>query len=309
MGSTVVPAQEADWKDVGSRALDLLAKTKDLRIASRLVRALLNTDGLTGLADGLAVMRGLVENFWDGVYPKLDPEDDNDPTFRVNILMGLCDPAATIDRVRVIPIVSAIIWPFQPARYRHRFRGAAAAAGSGTACPASIDGAFTECPVPALQATLDALQSSLQSLAAIEAFVGEKVGAASGPNFSKLADVLRSAEKSSLAGSPDVEFRPAPRAMARIPMASTGTARAASRAALDSPSPAKSIAGRTFSACSTRYAATTNATNLQARSHSCCKEARGWYPRTFWISFGTWRPTAFRRLRICGARTRHKDTT
>jgi len=196
MGNTIVAAQEADWKDVGNRALDLLAKTKDLRIASRLVRALLNTDGLVGLADGLAVMRGLVENFWDGVYPKLDPEDDNDPTFRVNILMGLCDPVATIDRVRLIPIVSARSFG------RFSLRDIAISSGEqppllgvDPPAPASIDGAFTECPVPALQATLEVLQSSLQSLAAIEAFVGEKVGASSGPNFSKLADVLRAAEK------------------------------------------------------------------------------------------------------------------
>ncbi len=196
MGSTIVAAQEADWKDVGNRALDLLAKTKDLRIASRLVRALLNTDGLAGLADGLAVMRGLVENFWDGVYPKLDPEENSDPTFRVNILMGLCDPAATIDRVRLIPIVSARSFG------RFSLRDIAISSGeqpplpgADPPAPASIDGAFTECPVPALQATLEVLQSSLQSLTAIESFVGEKVGASSGPNFAKLADVLRSGEK------------------------------------------------------------------------------------------------------------------
>jgi len=196
MGATIVPAQEADWKDVGNRALDLLAKTKDLRIASRLVRALLNTEGLVGLADGLAVMRGLVENFWEGVYPKLGPEEENDPTFRVNILMGLCDPTATIDRVRVIPIVTA--------RSFGRFSLRDIAISSGEQPPltgveppaqASIDGAFAECPVPALQATLEVLQSALQSLAAIEVFVGEKVGVSSGPNFSKLVDVLRAAEK------------------------------------------------------------------------------------------------------------------
>ena len=92
MGDTIVPAQEPDWKEVGNRALALLAKTKDLRIAMRArPRAVATPRGSPGLADGLAVLRGIVEPFWDGFYPKLDPEDDNDPTFRVNILMGLCD--------------------------------------------------------------------------------------------------------------------------------------------------------------------------------------------------------------------------
>jgi type VI secretion system protein ImpA len=60
---------------------------------------------------------------------------------------------------------------------------------------AAIDGAFTECPLPTLQATAETLRNALANLAAIEAFVGEKVGAASGTNFAKLADVLRTAEK------------------------------------------------------------------------------------------------------------------
>jgi type VI secretion system protein ImpA len=68
---------------------------------------------------------------------------------------------------------------------------------TGTEAPkaSAIDGAFNECPVPELQATADAVRSALESLKAIEAFVGEKVGAADGPNFSKLVDLLRAAEK------------------------------------------------------------------------------------------------------------------
>lgn len=196
MGDTIVPAQEPDWKEVGNRALALLAKTKDLRIAIRLTRALLNTEGLGGLADGLKVVRGIVETFWDGFYPKLDPEDGNDPTFRVNILMGLCDSAAFVDRVRLVHLVSAKSFG------RFSLRDFAIASGeipppAGTDPPkaSAIDGAFNECPIPTLQATAESLRSSLDSLTAIEAFVGDKVGASNGTNFSKLTDTLRAAEK------------------------------------------------------------------------------------------------------------------
>jgi len=196
MGSTIVPAQEPDWKEVGSRTLALLAKTKDVRIAIRLARAQLNTDGLAGLTDGLTVIRGLVERFWDGFYPKLDPEDGNDPTFRVNVLMGLCDSEAFIDRIRLIPLVSARSFG------RFSLRDMAIASGeipplAGVEPPktAAIDGAFTECPVPTLQATADTLTASIAHLAAIEAFVGEKIGASNGTNFAKLTDTLRSAAK------------------------------------------------------------------------------------------------------------------
>jgi type VI secretion system protein ImpA len=126
-----------------------------VRIAIRLTRALLNTEGLAGLADGLAVLRGLVENFWDGFYPKLDPDDDNDPTFRVNILMGLCDGAMFIDRIRLIPLVSARSFGRFSLRDMAIASGEIPAPGAEPPKTAAIDGAFTECPLPTLQATAE----------------------------------------------------------------------------------------------------------------------------------------------------------
>jgi type VI secretion system protein ImpA len=196
MGDTIVPAQEPDWKDVGNRAQALLGKTKDIRVAMKLARAQLQLEGFAGLTEGLAVLRGILEQFWDGFYPKLDPDDSNDPTFRVNILMGLCDGDAFVDRVRLIPLVSARSFG------RFSLRDIAMSTGEipppeGVEAPktAAIDGAFNEVAVPALQAIADAVRTALAHLGAIEAFVADKVGASSGTNFAKLADVLRTAEK------------------------------------------------------------------------------------------------------------------
>jgi len=196
MGDTIVPAQEPDWKDVSSRAQALLGKTKDIRVAMKLARAQLQLEGLAGLAEGLAVLRGILEQFWDGFYPKLDPDDGNDPTFRVNILMGLCDGDAFVDRIRLIPLVSARSFG------RFSLRDIAMSTGEipppeGVEAPktAAIDGAFNEVALPTLQATADSVRAALAHVAGIEAFVAEKVGASSGTNFAKLADVLRTAEK------------------------------------------------------------------------------------------------------------------
>jgi len=196
MGTTIVPAEEPDWKEVATRALELVTKTKDLRIAVRLTRALLCTDGFAGLADGLALVRGIVENFWDGFYPALDPEDGNDPTFRVNVVMGLCDGATFIDRIRTSPLVTARSFG------RFSLRDLAIVSGEippaeGVEPPAAtaIEGAFSESAVADLQATANAVHSALASLAAIESFIGEKVGAENGPNFSKVSQILSSADK------------------------------------------------------------------------------------------------------------------
>src|SRR5947209_1072212 len=84
IGSTIIPAEPPDWKAVGRQASELLSRTKDLRIAVHLAKALLHTDGLKGFAAGLTVIDKIIQSYWDGVHPRLDPDDDNDPTMRLN---------------------------------------------------------------------------------------------------------------------------------------------------------------------------------------------------------------------------------
>ncbi|MGB8298022.1 MAG: type VI secretion system protein TssA [Polyangia bacterium] len=195
MGSAVVPAEEPDWGAVARSATGLLGRTKDLRIAFHLTRALLHTDGFSGLRAGLAVLRGFVEQYWDGLFPRLDPDDGNDPTFRVNALMGLCDPAVA-DRFRTVPLVTARTFG------RFSLRDLAVASGElpparGVEPPtsAAIDGAFAESPIADLQATAETLRQSLEHLAAIETSVGARVGMAQAPSFSKLSVLVAQAHK------------------------------------------------------------------------------------------------------------------
>lgn len=90
-GGTVIQPEEPDWATVGERAVSLLKRTKDLRVAVYLTRALVNTDGVSGLNLGLKLILQLLERFWDHVHPALDPEFNNDPTMRVNALAPLVD--------------------------------------------------------------------------------------------------------------------------------------------------------------------------------------------------------------------------
>ena len=84
-------AKEPDWSKIQESALALLARTHDLRVAVSLTRALLHIKGLEGLHDGLSLLCGYVERYWDTLYPRLDPEDDNDPIERVSVLETLSD--------------------------------------------------------------------------------------------------------------------------------------------------------------------------------------------------------------------------
>src|SRR5215207_3177936 len=83
IGNTIIPASDPDWKLLQRKAAELLKRTKDLRPAVELTRSLVRTDGFPGFSKGIEILRGLVERYWDGLYPLLDPEDDNDPQMRV----------------------------------------------------------------------------------------------------------------------------------------------------------------------------------------------------------------------------------
>jgi len=82
-------AEEPNWREIREKSLELLKRSKDLRVAMYFVLASLKMDGLAGLRDGLALMQAILDRFWENLYPKLDPEDNNDPLERINILQSL----------------------------------------------------------------------------------------------------------------------------------------------------------------------------------------------------------------------------
>ena len=90
-GDTVIPAVEPEWRVVAEQSQELLGRTKDVRPAVLLLRASTRLQGMTGFALGLRLLIGLLDRYWDGIHPKLDADDDNDPTMRLNALAPLTD--------------------------------------------------------------------------------------------------------------------------------------------------------------------------------------------------------------------------
>ena len=88
-GSTIIAAEPPDWPAVREQALALAARTRDLRVAVWLARAAARVDGLAGAVQGLQLLRGLLERYWETVHPLLDADDGNDPTARLNALSPL----------------------------------------------------------------------------------------------------------------------------------------------------------------------------------------------------------------------------
>ncbi len=194
-GDTIIPAEPPDWRGVRKTALALFERTRDLRVAVCLTRALLQVDGLVGFADGLALVDGLIERYWDDVYPRLDPDDDNDPTLRINTIVALCDPEATLRALRETPLVSSRVLG------RFSLRDIQIAAGVLTPVTtdnqaepptqAKIDGAFQEVGPENARTVAAAVAEAMARAERIEAQLTDRIGVTQAPDLSALVGVLK----------------------------------------------------------------------------------------------------------------------
>jgi type VI secretion system protein ImpA len=195
-GETVIPAEEPDWRQAKSKALDLLGKTRDLRAGVTLTRALIRTDGAEGLADGLSLLQGWLDGMWDAVHPQLDPADP-DPIQRVNSLGALDDFEASLRAVRDIPLVAS------RAIGRFAYKDVLVASGklpapAGQGDPpsfAAIEAAFQDASVEDVQKTASDLDRALGAIAGIEGAFTSRVGAARGVALGQLTSLLKGARQ------------------------------------------------------------------------------------------------------------------
>jgi type VI secretion system protein ImpA len=90
----------SDWDRVISLSQDALrTKSKDFQIAAWLAEAAIQTGGFAGFRDGLKLMRGLHEKFWDSMFP---PVEDGDLEARANAVGWLNrQPALALQDVPV----------------------------------------------------------------------------------------------------------------------------------------------------------------------------------------------------------------
>lgn len=191
IGSTVVPAEPPDWRAVRTQAMELLERTRDLRIALTLVRALLAGEGLAGFADGLRYLHGLLERHWDGVHPRLDPDDYNDPTTRVNIVAGLVADGSedVIGLLRQAALARSR--NFGTATLRDWLIHSGTLGGTPVLNAETFDAVFREVAPEELLASAEGARAALDLAAAIERALTERVGAGNAIDLSPLRAALK----------------------------------------------------------------------------------------------------------------------
>ncbi|WP_060844971.1 type VI secretion system protein TssA [Pseudomonas sp. St29] len=189
MGDSILPAEPPDWRSIQQQSLDLLARSKDLRITHFLVQSTLALEGLPGLATCLELINGLLRDYWADLHPRLDADDDNDPTVRINALAGLAGDT-TIGLLREAQLTRSRT--FGPVTVRAALNAAGLQHFSGESLGSDhLVGALQDSDPEHLEAIRTALSNARSAVEAIEKQVSEQVGSASGVDLSALKQPLR----------------------------------------------------------------------------------------------------------------------
>ena len=191
MGDSILPAEPPEWRSIQQQSLDLLQRSKDLRITHFLLQSTLALQGVAGLAEVLTLIDALLRQYWAELHPRLDADDDNDPTVRINALTGLtCETNIRLLRESILTRSRT----FGPVSLR------AALNASGLQSFADeqlgnqqLNAAFLDSDPEQLQATRDALSAARAACEAIEQQVNDQVGSAQGVDLSALKQPLKQA--------------------------------------------------------------------------------------------------------------------
>ncbi|MCK5272239.1 MAG: type VI secretion system protein TssA [Sedimentisphaerales bacterium] len=198
-------AEEPNWTLVQDRCIELLGRTKDLRVIIYLTLALLKTDSFEGLHDGLHLMHGILERYWDIFYPQLDPEDNNDPLERMNIISSLSPAAGSYQdalRFKQRALEAPMCRSARMGTFCYRdiliATGALSEAGGDDTSPpdmAVIEAAFDDTDSNELQNTSQAVTASVETVNSIEQLLNNLVGIGAAPNLDGFAGTLKDIQK------------------------------------------------------------------------------------------------------------------
>lgn len=190
-------AEDPDWRTVRAKALEILGSSRDLRPLVYLARASLESEDWTTFGDCLSAMRGLLQEYWEALYPELDP-DDPEQVMRVNAISGLSDHATLLSSLRKTPLVAS------RALGRFNIRDIDIANGilevnlpEGEQPPnlANIQAAFMDSDVEEIQSLAAVIESAAADAATIESIFTEHLGAGYAPDLSPLVNELKKAHQ------------------------------------------------------------------------------------------------------------------
>ena len=168
-------AEPPSWPLARDISLSLFERTRDLRVALMWGRAVVNLDGVEGLPAVLALLYGLLDNFWDEVHPRPDP-DDGDTFARLSVLGSLDTLDGLLGDVRQAQLVmDRRLGGIRVRDVEIALDRLAPRADEGHSTPAQIEGQLGDQPVLA-ERLRESIESSLASLKAVQDLMNDRFG-------------------------------------------------------------------------------------------------------------------------------------
>ena len=176
------------WREIRQIATELLGEGKELRLAVYLALCGLQLEGFPGFRDGLQLIDGLIEKFWENIHPARDPEypeEDDYLTERANIMLCLActpqvdEPYKVPLRIKKAPLVSSRV---QNCSYSLYDAERAQNAVDGAPTMAQIEAAFLEAKeanpeeMERIEARYQAALEAKELVVRLDGTLGENLG-------------------------------------------------------------------------------------------------------------------------------------
>lgn len=190
MGNIFIAAVEPDWTMVKQAALALFSRTKDLRVAVLLTRALVKTENMSGLCDGLSLVFAMLDRYWETVHPRFDSEEKHDFTMRLNVLAPLADKNALLSDVRdALFVRDAVLGRIAIRDILIAVGKQLPSAGEVVRNPSQIVGVMAAVAVQDPK-VIEATKASINCIKAIQTLLTNKIGMTSAIDLSALDAIL-----------------------------------------------------------------------------------------------------------------------
>lgn len=196
-GEWTTARKAADWPLVIKLAKDAIAtKSKDLQIAAWLTEALVSREGFPGLRSGLQVLTGLVDQYWDHLYPEIDEGDAEmraAPLEWIGIKLDLPVRRVSMDKSghdfleykesRTVPTEEAASESPEKLAAREE------AIANGRTTPEDLASGFNATPKAWYKALVGDIEAVIETLAALDEVSQKRFGDVA-PSYGRLGDVL-----------------------------------------------------------------------------------------------------------------------
>lgn len=191
----------ADWPQVVKLASEAIAKkSKDLQLAAWLTEALVYREGFDGLKDGVVLIRQMIEQFWDNLFPELEDGDSEMRSVPLAYIVTKVELA-----MRRVPLTAeGITWleykdslsiptEEEAARDGNKSELRADAQNLGKVLPEDVDQALKATPADFYERISEVLKAIREELGSLDQICHEKFEDFA-PNFTPMNDCLEQIE-------------------------------------------------------------------------------------------------------------------